>query len=158
MSEHENRARPASATAMIHPASSSVWSLHPQLARDAAPAGDLALSRVLVMNDATYPWMLLVPRQAGAVEIIDLDEAQRAQLMTEVAQASRALKDVTGCDKLNIAAIGNVVPQLHIHVVARRIGDAAWPKPVWGATPPRRYDARELELFVAAVRHAVGLA
>jgi diadenosine tetraphosphate (Ap4A) HIT family hydrolase len=113
---------------------------------------------VLVMNDAAYPWMLLVPRRAGAVEIIDLDEVQRAQLMTEIARTSRALKDVTGCDKLNIAAIGNVVPQLHVHLVARRIGDAVWPKPVWGAAPPCRYDERELELFVTALRGAIGLA
>ena len=92
------------------------------------------------MNDANYPWLLLVPRRAGAVEIIDLDEVEQAQLMTEIARVARALKDVTGCDKLNIAAIGNVVPQLHVHVVARRKGDAAWPKPVWGAVPPRPYD------------------
>src|SRR5262249_31580422 len=111
-----------SAQIMSTPASRPVWSLHPQLARDTAPIGDLALSRVLVMNDASYPWVILVPRVGGAVEIIDLDEAERGRLMAEIAQVSAALKDLTGCDKLNVAAIGNVVPQLHVHVVARRAG------------------------------------
>ena len=142
---------------MIGPASPLAWSLHPQLARDTAPAGDLPLSRVLVMNDATYPWVLLVPRQAGVCEIIDLAEAQRQQLMVEIALVSRAVKSVTGCDKLNVAAIGNLVPQLHVHVVARRIGDPAWPKPVWGAAAPRPYVEGELGAFTAALRRALGV-
>ena len=108
------------------------WSLHPQLARDTAAIGDLALSRVLVSNDANWPWLLLVPRREGACDIIDLDDEEQAQLMTEIARVARALKEVTACDKLNVAALGNVVPQLHVHVVARHTGDAAWPKPVWG--------------------------
>ena len=82
------------------------WSLHPQLERDTTPFGDLPLSRVLIINDANYPWLLLVPRRAGVVEVIDLDEVERAQLMTEIALVSRALKDVTECDKLNVAALG----------------------------------------------------
>ena len=81
--------------------------------------------------------------------------AERGQLMAEIAQVSAALKRLTGCDKLNVAAIGNVVPQLHVHVVARRAGDAAWPKPVWGAVPAKPYAAGELESFVAALRRAV---
>jgi diadenosine tetraphosphate (Ap4A) HIT family hydrolase len=127
------------------------WSLHPQLAADTAPVGDLALSRVLAMNDANFPWLILVPRRAGACEIIDLGDEQ-SLLMTELSVVSRALKEVTQCDKLNIAAIGNMVPQLHIHVVARRKDDALWPKPVWGAMPPRPYDAATIERFVSAVR------
>src|SRR5215471_12981938 len=98
----------------------SVWSLHPQIARDTAPVGDLALSRLLAMNDANFPWVILVPRRRGAIEIIDLDEAERGQLMAEIAQTSAALQELTGCRKLNVGAIGNIVPQLHIHVVARR--------------------------------------
>jgi len=129
------------------------WSLHPQLARDTVAIGDLALSRVLVVNDANWPWLLLVPRRPGACEIIDLDEVEQAQLMTEIARAGRALKEVTACDKLNVAALGNVVPQLHVHVIARRSGDAGWPKPIWGAAPPIPHDPRELERFIAAVRH-----
>jgi len=136
----------------------SNWSLHPQLARDTAPVGDLALARVLAMNDANYPWVILVPRRAEIVEIIDLDEAERGQLMAEITQVSAALKELTGCDKLNVAAIGNVVPQLHVHVVARRTSDAVWPKPVWGAVPARPYAADELDAFVAALRRVLALA
>ena len=94
------------------------WSLNPQLASDTAPVGDLALSRLLAINAADYPWLILVPRRAGVREIIDLG-AEAARLMEEIAEVSRALKDVTKCDKLNVAAIGNVVPQLHVHIVAR---------------------------------------
>jgi diadenosine tetraphosphate (Ap4A) HIT family hydrolase len=133
------------------------WSLHPQLARDTAPVGDLALARVLAMNDANYPWVILVPRRRGVVEIIDLDAAERSHLMAEIAQVSAVLRQLTGCDKLNIAAIGNVVPQLHVHVVARRTDDAAWPKPVWGAVPARPYAPGELDTFVAALRRALAI-
>jgi len=107
------------------------WALHPQLRDDTAFVCDLALSRVLVMNDANFPWLIVVPRRAGATEIIDLG-VEQPLLMNDLALVSRALKDETRCDKLNIAAIGNLVPQLHIHIVARRKDDAAWPKPVWG--------------------------
>jgi diadenosine tetraphosphate (Ap4A) HIT family hydrolase len=103
----------------------SAWSLHPQLAKDTIDIGDLPLSRVLVIKDANYPWLLLVPRREGAVEIIDLDEVAQAQLMTEITRVSRAVKEITKCDKLNVAALGNMVPQLHIHIVARRTGDVA---------------------------------
>ena len=103
------------------------WQLNAQIARDTAPVGDLALCRVQVMNDATYPWLMLMPRRAGVIEIIDLDEPDRAVLMTEISAVAAALKKITGCDKLNIGAIGNLVPQLHIHIVARRRGDPAWP-------------------------------
>jgi diadenosine tetraphosphate (Ap4A) HIT family hydrolase len=133
------------------------WALHPQLEQDTMMVGDLALSRLLVSHDANYPWLLLVPRRPGATEIIDLDTADQAQLMTEIAAVSRALKAVTACDKLNIAAIGNVVPQLHVHIVARRRGDPAWPKPVWGAMPARAYDPAERERFIAALRRNIGV-
>jgi len=128
------------------------WSLHPQLTRDTVNIGDLPLSRVLVVNDANWPWLLLVPRRPGAIEIIDLEEADEAQLMTEIARAARALKAVTVCDKLNIAAIGNIVPQLHVHVVARRVGDTAWPRPIWGAAPALPCDQDELDRFISTFR------
>jgi diadenosine tetraphosphate (Ap4A) HIT family hydrolase len=128
------------------------WCLHPQLASDSSLVGDLPLSQVRLMSDARYPWLLLVPRRAGASEIIDLDNAEQAQLMTEIADASRALKSVTACDKLNIAAIGNMVPQLHVHIVARRRDDAAWPRPVWGTLPPRAYEAAALAALIDAIR------
>jgi len=134
------------------------FDLHPQLASDAVPVCDLPLSRVLASRDATYPWLILVPRRAGISEIIDLDEADRATLMREIADVSHVLKGVTACDKLNVAAIGNMVPQLHVHVVARRRGDPAWPRPVWGAGPPSGYEADALERFVAAVRSDLGFA
>jgi diadenosine tetraphosphate (Ap4A) HIT family hydrolase len=128
------------------------WTLHPQLERDTQTLGDLPLSRVLVMNDANYPWLILVPRKAGITEVIDLDEAAQAQLMTEVTGVARALRDVTACHKLNIAALGNAVPQLHVHIIARFRHDPAWPKPVWGAAPPRVYERNELDNFIAPLR------
>jgi len=133
----------------------SAWTLHPQLEHDAMTLGDLPLSRLLVSNDANYPWLLLVPRRSGVREIIDLGDADQAQLMTEIAMVSRVLKVVTACEKLNVAAIGNVVPQLHVHVVARRSGDPAWPKPIWGALPARAYDPAARDRFVAALRVAI---
>jgi diadenosine tetraphosphate (Ap4A) HIT family hydrolase len=136
---------------------SSVWSLHPQLENDTAPVGDLALCRLLAINDADYPWLVLVPRRAGAVEIIDLSAADAARLIEEIALASRVLKAITGCDKLNIAAIGNVVPQLHIHIIARWHTDPLWPKPVWGHMTPRAGEAAEFATFVATVQDDFGL-
>jgi diadenosine tetraphosphate (Ap4A) HIT family hydrolase len=133
------------------------WELHPQLAQDTLPLGDLPLSRVLLSRDANFPWLILVPRRQGASELIDLSEAEQQALLKEVAQTSRGLKRATACDKLNIAAIGNMVPQLHVHVVARRTTDAVWPKPVWGALPPRAYAAGELERVAAVLSGAVGL-
>ena len=135
----------------------SAWSLHPQLAKDTIDIGDLPLSRVLVIKDANYPWLLLVPRREGAVEIIDLDEVAQAQLMTEITRVSRAVKEITKCDKLNVAALGNMVPQLHIHIIARRIGDVAWPRPVWGVAPPLPHDAQEVQQFISAVRRKIWL-
>ena len=132
------------------------WSLHPQLQRDTEAVGDLALSRVLVMNDADYPWLILVPRRPGVSEIIELG-GEDAQLMIEISHASRVLKSATGCDKLNVAAIGNVVPQLHVHIVARRRSDPLWPKPVWGAAPPRPYEKAALERFVNVIREQLGV-
>ena len=128
------------------------WALDAQLQRDTTTLGDLPLSRLLLGNDATYPWLILVPRRRNAVEIVDLDTSEQAELMGEIADVSRALRAVTACDKLNIAAIGNVVPQLHIHVIARRRGDAAWPRPVWGAVPPRDYEPAAREQLIVALR------
>jgi diadenosine tetraphosphate (Ap4A) HIT family hydrolase len=130
----------------------SSWALHPQLARDTIPLGDLALSRVLIIKDANYPWLLLVPRRPDIVEIIELSQVEQAQLMVEIDLVARALKEVTECDKLNVAALGNAVPQLHVHIIARRKTDKAWPKPVWGAVPPLDHDDAELNRFMTAMR------
>jgi diadenosine tetraphosphate (Ap4A) HIT family hydrolase len=133
------------------------WALHAQLARDTVDIGDLPLCRVLVIRDANYPWLLLAPRRPAVVEIIDLDEVEQAQLMTETTRVARALKAVTECDKLNIAALGNLVPQLHVHIIARRTGDAAWPRPVWGVVPAVAHDPEQLEMFIAALRKKIWL-
>ena len=136
----------------------TTWSLHPQLAQDTTPVGDLALSRVLLANDANYPWLILVPRLPGLRELIDLEENAQVQLLGEIAAASRALKDITECEKLNIAALGNQVAQLHVHVIGRRHNDAAWPKPVWGAAPPIAYSPQLRDGFIDALRRRLGVA
>ncbi|HWK96367.1 MAG TPA: HIT domain-containing protein [Pseudolabrys sp.] len=133
------------------------FSLHPQLAADTVPVGDLPLCRVLLSKDANYPWLILVPRRREIVELIDLATADRAALSAEIDAASRALRAITECEKLNVAALGNVVPQLHVHVIARRHSDAAWPKPVWGAAPATAYDPAVRDGFVTALRRALGV-
>jgi diadenosine tetraphosphate (Ap4A) HIT family hydrolase len=133
----------------------STWSLHPQLAQDTTPVGDLPLSRVLLARDANYPWLILVPRKPGLVELVDLADDEQARLTAEIVSAARALRALTECEKLNIATLGNVVAQLHVHVIARRHSDAAWPKPVWGAVPPAAYDPGVREGFIAALRRAL---
>jgi len=133
------------------------WPLHPQLGNDTVAVGDLPLCCALAVNSADYPWLILVPRRAGVTEIIDLaDEATK--LMSEIAQASRVLKAATKCDKLNVAAIGNVVPQLHVHIVARWNSDPLWPKPVWGADPPRAAEIAVFNGFVNAIREGLRIA
>jgi len=132
-----------------------IWSLHPQLAQDTVPLGDLPLARVLLANDANYPWLILVPRRPGLTEILDLDPNEQVQLLGEIDAAARALKAVTECEKLNIAALGNVVAQLHVHVIARRHSDAAWPKPVWGAATPSAYVPAVRDGLIGALRRAL---
>jgi diadenosine tetraphosphate (Ap4A) HIT family hydrolase len=131
------------------------WSLHPQLAQDTVPIGDLVLARVLLANDANFPWLILVPRRPGLVELIDLEENAQVQLLGEIAAAARALKSITECDKLNIAALGNQVAQLHVHVIARRHSDAAWPKSVWGAAPSTAYSPTIRDGLIGALRRAL---
>ena len=130
----------------------STWSLHPQLAQDTVSVGDLPLARVLLANDANYPWLILVPRLPGLVELIDLEENAQVQLLGEIAASARALKRVTECDKLNIAALGNRVPQLHVHVIARRRSDAAWPKPVWGVKTALAYAQGQQAMLLKSLR------
>jgi diadenosine tetraphosphate (Ap4A) HIT family hydrolase len=108
------------------------FALDPRLAADTRPVASLPLCDVLLMNDARYPWLILVPRRAGLVEIADLRDDEQAMLWQEVNRAAAALRAVAPCDKLNLGALGNIVRQLHVHVVARVEGDAAWPGPVWG--------------------------
>lgn len=122
----------------------SHFELHPQLANDTQPVAHLPLCDVLLMDNANHPWLILVPRVANAVELIDLDEAQQAELMREIARASRALQSVFKPHKLNVAALGNLVPQLHVHVIARFQDDIAWPRPVWGSADAKPYSPEAL--------------
>jgi diadenosine tetraphosphate (Ap4A) HIT family hydrolase len=111
---------------------SEAFTLDPRLAADTRLLASLPLCDVRLMDDARYGWLLLVPRRDGLVEIADLDEGEQATLWHEVNRAAAALRAAMPCDKLNLGALGNIVRQLHVHVVARREGDAGWPGPVWG--------------------------
>ena len=133
----------------------SAWQLHPQLAADTVPVIELAQSEVRLMDDANHPWLVLVPRVANVTEIIDLDPAQRTRLTAEIDAACRALKALFKPDKLNVAALGNMVPQLHVHVIARYREDIAWPRPVWGAANARPYAPEELIERVRALATAL---
>ncbi|WP_439503461.1 HIT domain-containing protein [Methylophaga sp.] len=108
------------------------FELHPQLAADTFLIGDLPLCRVLLMNDARFPWVILVPRRKDISEIYDLSMQDQQLLWQESALVAEKLMKLTEADKMNIAALGNVVPQLHVHHVARFKTDAVWPKPIWG--------------------------
>ena len=131
----------------------NAFALDLKLAADTAAICDWQLSRVLLMNDARFPWIILVPRREGAMELFDLTESDRVLLTNEITRASAILKSWSqghaGCDKVNIGIIGNIVPQLHIHIVARMKTDAAWPYPVWGRGEALRYPAGKLEQNVA---------
>ena len=110
----------------------AAFALDPRLDADTIPIGDLALSSVLLLNDARFPWFVLVPRRAGASEITDLAEDDSAALMREIRLAVGVMLDLSKPDKVNVGALGNVVSQLHVHVVGRFRSDPAWPGPVWG--------------------------
>ncbi|HEY0105471.1 MAG TPA: HIT family protein [Rhizomicrobium sp.] len=125
------------------------FALHPRLAADTSFVADWPLSRLLVLNDARYRWLVLVPRVVAAVEIFDLDAGDRIGLVEETARAAQRLSQLTGAAKINIGALGNLVPQLHVHVVARNPGDPAWPGPVWGHSPALPYEAALRDAFVA---------
>lgn len=132
------------------------FALDPRLAGDTVPLGDLALCRLLLMNDETYPWLVLVPRRAGLVELIDLPAADRHRLMDEIALVSEALTAVAKPTKLNVAALGNMVRQLHVHVIARFEGDAAWAGPVWGKVPARPYSESSARDVAERLAAAIG--
>ena len=117
-----------------------MFELHTQLAKDCAVIGDLGLCRVLLMNDAQYPWLILVPRREQVTELFELSSIDQQQLFEEISHASFALAGHFRADKMNVAALGNVVPQLHVHIIARFKTDAAWPRPVWGVSPAVEYE------------------
>jgi diadenosine tetraphosphate (Ap4A) HIT family hydrolase len=128
--------------------------LDPKIAADSAPVADLPLCLLRLMNDARYPWLLLVP-QRPETEIFELAPPDRAMLLDEIAQASATLRAVTGCHKLNVAALGNVVRQLHVHVIARFTNDASWPRPVWGVGEAVAYEPARRDRLIGEIRAAL---
>ncbi len=130
------------------------FKLQERLAADATPIADWTLSRVLLMNDARFPWLILVPRRADVTEIFQLNPSDRATLTEEIARASEHLISITGITKINVGALGNLVPQLHVHVVARNPADAAWPGPVWGHGKAVPYDTQSRDALVGKIVNA----
>ena len=129
------------------------FSLDPRLAADSVLVADGPLSQLRLVDDTRFPWLVLVPRLPGAVEWLDLDGDAQRLLLAEINLAGRLLRALGPVHKLNIGALGNVVRQLHVHVVARQEGDAAWPAPVWGAGPPKRHAESDRLALVARLRH-----
>ena len=128
------------------------FTLHPRLAADTLALGDFPLCRLLLMNDAQYPWFILVPRRERAREIYQLEPRDQQQLLRESSLLSRAVMEAFKGDKLNVAALGNLVAQLHLHHVVRYAHDPAWPRPVWGLHPARPYAEPERVARLAALR------
>ena len=131
---------------------SNVFTLDPRLAADTVAVTRLPLCDVRLMNDARFAWLVLVPRRIGMVEISDLSDTEQAMLWHESLLAGAALRATCPCDKLNLGALGNIVRQLHLHVVARHRGDAAWPGPVWGHGVPAPYATDSLSTRIAALQ------
>ncbi|MBY5926356.1 MULTISPECIES: HIT family protein [unclassified Halomonas] len=118
--------------------------IDPRLVADTYPVTELPLCQLRLMDDARYPWLVLIPRRANVTEVFDLSEADQQQLWREATRLGQALKTHAGGDKLNIASLGNMVAQLHVHVIVRREGDTAWPGPVWGHSQAIAYDKDSL--------------
>lgn len=136
-------------------ASTGGFVLDPAIERDSVPLMWLGLCELRLMDDSRWPWLLLIPHRPDAVEIHDLTPLDQAVLSFETTMVAQALKNVSGCSKINIASIGNVVPQLHVHVIARSEGDPFWPGPVWGNGPGKSYAEEELHKLVATIRTAL---
>jgi diadenosine tetraphosphate (Ap4A) HIT family hydrolase len=134
------------------------FELHPQLAADTTSVAELPLCRLLLSNDANFPWLILVPRRDGIREIHELDEADQCMLLRESVALSKALVAAFGGDKLNVAALGNVVPQLHVHHIVRYRTDPAWPAPVWGRIAAAVYDPAERQRRIDRLRATLPVA
>ena len=134
----------------------SGFELHTQLAADCQPLAEAPLCRLLLMNDAQDPWCILVPRRPALREIYELDDADQAQLLAESVTLGRAMMQAFSGDKLNVAALGNMVPQLHLHHIVRRVGDPAWPAPVWGRHPAAPYTEALRNERIAALQAQIG--
>lgn len=128
-----------------------MFTLHERLDADTFKVCDLELCQLLLINDTTYPWLVLVPRREDAVEITDLSTEEQALLMLEMSKVSVILQKMTGAEKMNVAALGNMVPQLHIHVIARFKNDPAWPAPIWGKSEAMPYGENIKTEFIKAL-------
>ena len=131
------------------------FQLHPRLEQDCVEIGRLPLSRLLLMNDSQYPWCLLVPEREDIVEIYQLSPEDRQQLQVESCLLSAKMAEVFRADKMNIAAIGNLVPQLHIHHIVRYRTDIAWPAPVWGYSDALPYDKKQTKEIIRRLKEAM---
>ena len=131
------------------------FALHPDIVRDTVEVARLPLCRVGLNKDANYPWLILSPMLPGLRDFHDVPAPHHAALMGEIGRAARALQQVYKPDKINVAALGNVTPQLHIHVIARRASDPAWNKPVWGVVPAKAYEPATLGETIAKIRTAL---
>ncbi|MSO94050.1 MAG: HIT family protein [Rhodospirillales bacterium] len=132
------------------------FSLDPKLAADTIALTRWKLCRVLLMNDSNFPWLVLVPERTGLRDFHDLAPADLGEATAEIVRASRALELAFKPHKLNVAALGNVVRQLHIHVVARFTNDPAWPRPIWGVVPAKPYGEPELAAIAARLKAVLG--
>lgn len=129
-----------------------MFTLHSQLEKDTEIIGDYPLCRLLLLNDRQYPWVILVPRRVNITESYQLNIQDQLQLQKESTHVLAMMAKHFNADKMNVAALGNVVPQLHIHHIARFKNDPAWPKPVWGVLPSVAYAANEIEKSLADLR------
>ncbi|MCW8108804.1 HIT family protein [Alteromonas ponticola] len=134
-----------------------MFKLDPRLERDTYVVGELPLCCVLLMNDSQFPWLILVPRIENAVEICQLNAKDRLQFWQESHQVSEAMMALFAPDKLNIAALGNMVKQLHLHHVARYTNDVAWPQPVWGKQPAMNYSAEQASVQLKRLRNKLNM-
>ena len=127
--------------------------LHSKLAADTFEVLRLEVGQLLLMNDARYPWLILVPQVSGMRDLHNLSTKQYQAVTQEIAQVSEVLESVTQAHKMNVGALGNMVPQLHIHIIARQTNDAAWPAPVWGQVPALGYDDEALSKLLWVMRN-----
>lgn len=129
-----------------------MFALDARLQQDTIGVGDFPLCRLLLMNDAQYPWFILVPRRDDVSELFQLDAADQLALWQETTALAEVLKDTFAADKMNVATLGNMVSQLHMHVVVRRRADVAWPAPVWGKHPAQPYSEEQVAAVIARLR------
>ncbi len=133
-----------------------MFELHPRLKEDCIAIDRFPLCRLLLMNDCNYPWFILVPERADIREVHELPDADQIRLIGESSCLSRWLAESFKADKINVAALGNMVPQLHWHVIVRYATDPAWPGPVWGKSPAKPYAPEEIDRIRKAAGDALG--